>query len=132
MKFASTLAVSLCRVLGNIRRDISQPSPRGGVTAVRLAVGERPERRAPEAQALPVALLAFSLPLLQVGDRAHRELNQSRKLCSHHLRTVLHLDYLDARSGMRSSRCPLVACSDVTGSSVTDILNAGLQEPYNG
>src|SRR6516164_10244472 len=52
-------------------------------------------------------------------------------ICTHP-RGQLHLDYLEARSGMRSSRCPLVACSDVTGSSVTDILNAGLQEPYNG
>jgi hypothetical protein len=28
------------------------------------------------------------------------------------------LDYVEARPGMRSSRCPLVACSDVIGSSV--------------
>src|SRR5262252_4989651 len=37
-------------------------------------------------------------------------------------RGQLHLDYLEARPGMRSSRCPLVACSDIIGSSVTDFL----------
>src|SRR6266404_6878370 len=33
----------------------------------------------------------------------------------------LHLDLLEARPGMRSSRCPLVACSAIIGPSVTDI-----------
>jgi hypothetical protein len=37
----------------------------------------------------------------------------------------LHLHYLEA-ARMKSSRCPLVACSDVMGSSVTDILGAAV------
>jgi hypothetical protein len=37
-------------------------------------------------------------------------------------RGQLHLHYLEPRPGVRSSRCLLVACSDVIGSSVTDIL----------
>jgi hypothetical protein len=40
-------------------------------------------------------------------------------------RGQLHLHYLEA-ARMKSSRCPLVACSDVMGSSVTDILGAAV------
>jgi len=42
---------------------------------------------------------------------------------------VCHLpvDYLEARPGMSSSRCPLVACSNVIGSSVTDIFSVEMQ-----
>jgi hypothetical protein len=49
-----------------------------------------------------------------------------RKIAIHRFagnpRGQLHLHYLEARPGMRSSRRPLVACSDVIGSSITDIL----------